>query len=147
MDRGAWWAVVHGVAKSRTRLSDFTFTFMHWRRKWQPTPVFLPGESQGGGSLVGCRLRGHTESDTTEVIQQQCWRKKSRTWTWNLLYNKVSSEEVLKKKDGFMCFHWRRWSLKIKGPGWRSSQIWSNMNIKIIKNSNELEYFVYSKNP
>ena len=30
------------------------FTFMHWRRKWQPTPVFLPGESQGRGSLMGC---------------------------------------------------------------------------------------------
>ena len=46
-------AAVHGVTKSRTRLSDFTFTFMHWRRKWQPTPVFFPGESQGQGSLVG----------------------------------------------------------------------------------------------
>ena len=45
MDGGAWWAAVHGVAKTRTRLSNFTFT--HWRRKWQPTPVFLPGESQG----------------------------------------------------------------------------------------------------
>ena len=43
------------------------FTFMHWRRKWQPTPMFLPGESQGRGSLVGCRLWAHTESDTTEV--------------------------------------------------------------------------------
>jgi len=43
------------------------FTFMHWRRKWQPTPVFLPGESQGQGSVVGCHLWGHTESDTTEV--------------------------------------------------------------------------------
>ena len=43
------------------------FTFMHWRKKWQPTPVFLPGESQGWGSLVGCRLRGHTELDTTEA--------------------------------------------------------------------------------
>ena len=43
------------------------FTCMHWRRTWQPTPVFLPGESQGQGSLVGCRLWGHTESDTTEV--------------------------------------------------------------------------------
>ena len=42
-------------------------TFMHWRRKWQPTPVFLPGESQGWGSLVGCRLWGHTESETTEA--------------------------------------------------------------------------------
>ena len=46
-------------------------TFMHWRRKWQPTPVFLPGESQGRGSLVGCCLWDHTESDTTEVTQQQ----------------------------------------------------------------------------
>ena len=43
------------------------FTFLHWRRKWQPTPVFLPGESQGRGSLVGCRLWGCTESDTTEA--------------------------------------------------------------------------------
>ena len=43
------------------------FTFMHWRRKWQPTPMFLPGESQGRGSLVGCRLWGRTESDTTEA--------------------------------------------------------------------------------
>ena len=43
------------------------FTFMHWRRKWHPTPVFLPGESQGQGSLVGCRLWGCTESDTTEA--------------------------------------------------------------------------------
>ena len=65
MDGGAWWATVHGVSRSRTRLSDFTF--MLWRRKWQPTPVFLPGESQGQGSLVGCRLWGRTESDTTEA--------------------------------------------------------------------------------
>ena len=43
------------------------FIFMHWIRKWQPTPAFLPGESQGPGSLVGCRLWGRTESDTTEV--------------------------------------------------------------------------------
>ena len=43
------------------------FPFMHWRRKWQPTPVFLPGESQGRGSLVGCRLWGRIESDMTEV--------------------------------------------------------------------------------
>ena len=42
-------------------------TFMHWRRKWQPTPVFLPAESQGRGSLVGCRLWGRTEADTTEA--------------------------------------------------------------------------------
>ena len=65
MDRGAWWAAVHGVTKTWTRLSNFTFT--HWRRKWQPTPVFLPGESQGWGSLVGCHLWGRTELDRTEV--------------------------------------------------------------------------------
>ena len=47
--------------------SPSLFTFMHWRRKWQPTPVFLPGESQGRGSLVGCRLWGRTELDTTEA--------------------------------------------------------------------------------
>ena len=47
------------------------FTFMHWRRKWQPTPVFLPGQSQGQGSLVDCRLWGRTELDTTEATRQQ----------------------------------------------------------------------------
>ena len=63
MDGGAWRAAVHGVVRVEhdwvTSLS--LFTFMHWRRKWQPTPVFLPGESQGWGSLVGCHLWGHTE--------------------------------------------------------------------------------------
>ena len=54
--------VGHGWATSLS-----LFTFMHWRRKWQPTPVFLPGESQQRGSLVGCRLWGRTESDTTEA--------------------------------------------------------------------------------
>ena len=43
------------------------FTLMHWRRQWQPTPVFLPGESQGWGSLVGCHLWGRRELDTTEA--------------------------------------------------------------------------------
>ena len=67
MDGGTWWAAVRGVAQSQTRLNYFTFTFMNWRRKWQPTPVFLPGESQGRGGLVGYCLRGRTESDTTEA--------------------------------------------------------------------------------
>ena len=43
------------------------YTFMHWRRQWQTTPMFLPGESQGRGCLVGCRLWGSTELDTTEA--------------------------------------------------------------------------------
>ena len=58
----ASWRVEHDWVTSLS-----FFTFMHWRRKWQPTPVFLHGESQGWGSLVGCRLWGRTESDMTEA--------------------------------------------------------------------------------
>ena len=125
MDRGAWWAAVHGVSKSRTQLSDFTFTsfscigegngnplqcsclenprvgrawwvaiygvaqswtrlkrlsissqyrrhWFHpcvgkipWRRKWQPTPVFLPGKSHGQRSLIGYSPWGHKRADPT----------------------------------------------------------------------------------
>ena len=68
MDREGWCAAVHGVAKSWTQLSNFTFTF-HFNaleKEWQPTPVFLPGESQGQGSLVGCCLWSCTESDMNE---------------------------------------------------------------------------------
>ena len=57
-----WLGVGHDRATSLS-----LFTFMRWRRKWQPTPVFFPGESQGPGSLVGCRLWGRTELDPTEV--------------------------------------------------------------------------------
>ena len=91
-DRGALWATVHGVTSSWTQLSMhnslryssklsgegngdplqysrpnwgtslWLFIFMYWRRKWQPIPVFSPGESQGWMGLVGCRLRSRTES-------------------------------------------------------------------------------------
>ena len=69
MDGGTWYAAVHRVAEGWTRLSDFTFTF-HFHaleKEMATTPVFLPGESQGQGSLVGCHLWGCTKSDTTEV--------------------------------------------------------------------------------
>ena len=73
MDRGAWWAAVHGVAKSRTWLSDFTFTFhFHALQKEMAThSSVLAWRILGTGSLVGCRLWGRTESDTTEATQQQ----------------------------------------------------------------------------
>ena len=72
MDGGAWKAAVHGVAKSQTQLIFFTFTFhFHALEKdMQPTPEFLPGESQGWGSLVGCHQGHgcHSKSDMTEAI-------------------------------------------------------------------------------
>ena len=69
MDGGAWWAAVHGVAKSRTRLSDFTFTFYFHalEKKMSTHSSVLAWRIPGTGSLVGCRLWGRTESDTTEV--------------------------------------------------------------------------------
>ena len=70
MDGGAWYRLQSMESlrvghDSVTSLSPFTF--MHWRRKWQPTLVLLPGESQGWRSLAGCHPWGRTESDTTEA--------------------------------------------------------------------------------
>ena len=69
MDGGAWWAAVHGVAKSQTRLSDSTFTFhFHALEKEMAThSSVLAWRIQGWGSLVGCRLWGRTELDMTEA--------------------------------------------------------------------------------
>ena len=69
MGRGAWKAAVHGVAEGRTQLSDFTFTFhFHALEKEMAThSSVLAWRIPGTGSLVGCRLWGHTESDATEV--------------------------------------------------------------------------------
>ena len=69
MDGEAWWAAVHGVAEGRTRLSSFTLTFyFHALEKKMAThSTVLAWRIPGTGSLVGCRLWGRTESDTTEV--------------------------------------------------------------------------------
>ena len=113
LEGGAWWATIHGVAKSRTRLSDFTHSVFEpgikmglityiglllplgtsgkepalpcrrqefdswarkiaWRRAWQFTPVFLPGESHGQRNLAGYSPWGHRESDTTEWAHRTC---------------------------------------------------------------------------
>ena len=73
MDRGAWKATVHGVAEGRTLLSDFTFTFhFHVLEKKMATHSnVLAWRIPGTGNLVGCRLWGRTESDTTEATWQQ----------------------------------------------------------------------------
>ena len=105
-DGGAWWAVVHGSLRVghdwATSLS--LFTFMYWRRKWQPTPVFLLGESQGWGSLVGCCLWGRTESDTTEVTWQQQQQQQHHVgspllWGWriHMEYGKVVLSRKLRR--------------------------------------------------
>ena len=69
MDGGAWKAAVHEVAEGQTQLSDFTFTFrFHALEKEMAThSSVLAWRIPGRGSLVGCRLWGRTESDTTEV--------------------------------------------------------------------------------
>ena len=70
MGRGAWWAAVHGVEKS-DRTERLHFHFHALEKEMATHSSFLPGESQGRGSLVGCGLLGPTESDTTEATQQQ----------------------------------------------------------------------------
>ena len=69
MDGGAWWAAVHGVMKSQTQLSDFTFTFHFDALEKEMATHFsvLAWRIPGRQSLVGCRLWAHTESDTTEA--------------------------------------------------------------------------------
>ena len=69
MDGGAWWAAIHGVAKSRKQLSNFTFTFhFHALEKEMTThSSVLAWRIPGMGSLAGCRLWGRTEWDTTEA--------------------------------------------------------------------------------
>ena len=69
MDGGAWWAAVHGVGKSQTRLSNFTFTFhFHTLEKEMATHSSVPAwRIPGTENLVGFRLWGRTESDTTDA--------------------------------------------------------------------------------
>ena len=73
MDGGAWWVAVHGVTKSQTRLSDssFTFHFHASEKEMAPHSSVLAWRMPGTGSLVGCRLWGRPELDTTEVTSQQ----------------------------------------------------------------------------
>ena len=73
MDGGAWWAAVHGVAKSRTRLSDFPFTFQFHalKKEMAAHSSTLAWRIPGMEEPDSCRLWGRTESDTTEATQQQ----------------------------------------------------------------------------
>ena len=106
---------------------------MHWRRKWQPTPVFLPGESQGRGSLVGCCLWVRTESDMTEVTYQhgivgRTWEgihgpslSEQNTWYMTLfLFSTVLLSPKIKYSTNFFGFttlweylHWTVMKLRL----------------------------------
>ena len=80
------------------------FTTMHWRRKWQPTPVFLPGESQGRESLVGCRLWGRTESDTTEASQQQQQQDRRKRVTKESQYcHALALADTCRQQKTYFC--------------------------------------------
>ena len=92
-------------------------TFMHWRRKWQPTPVFLPGESQGQRSLVGCHLWGRTEFDTTlaaaAAVSLSMWRKSWEVTLYSITQRCKANRGFHTKANGyifktFACFRfWR----------------------------------------
>ena len=90
------------------------FTFMHWRRKWQPTPVLLPGESQGRGSLVGCRLWGRTESDTTEVTYQQ-QQQQQTAYIYCIHMAEVLCDSVELFTSFQCCIQW--YHISILAPG------------------------------
>ena len=65
--RQAWWAAIHGVTQSRPQLKRLSVHACIGEGNGNPLQYSLPGESQGRGILVGCRLWGHTESDMTEA--------------------------------------------------------------------------------
>ena len=100
--------------------------FRQWRRKWQPTQVFLPGESQGQRSLVGCRLQGHTESETTRATQQQQQHKQTNKQHSNTLrllnriWNKSPWKVIRKTRQDCLPANVYlsrfTWNLKMRNP-------------------------------
>ena len=125
MNGGAWWAVVHGVAKSQTRLSNFTFTFLNWRRKWQPTPVFfawrIPGIGEPGGLLsMGSHRVGHDWSNLAAAKHLSAYASFDQSYTfcpvdfkqlsWNLIQMHFISSFKGQK------WHWRLSVGRLKNP-------------------------------
>ena len=106
------------------------FTFLNWRRKWQPTPVFLPGEPQGWRSLVGCCLWGRTESDTTKATSSSSSMKEGtilhsltfgQTRSYHIYHLGVRGQVSFSEYYGhgqvscwliWTLFCWNRWSIE-----------------------------------
>ena len=111
-------------------------TFMHWRRKWQPTPVFLPGESYGRRSLVGCSPWGRTESDMTEATWQAAavifyflsWEV--GLWVFVIVVfcmSKIFKEILRRKEKTILSFSTTCcWGLKFPSLIWNQNGLYSN---------------------
>ena len=95
------------------------FTFMHWRRKWQPTPVFLPGESQGQGSLglpsMGSHRVGHDWSDLAAAAAHLIGSQGIFTVTQNSEEDREWNKVILDSKEARFLFKFRIW-------GWSKMQ-------------------------
>ena len=110
------------IGSHRVRHDWSDFACMHWRRKWQPPPVFLPGESQGRRSLVGCPLWGCTKSDTTikshsSSSSSSRWRTFKTLWEYLTPYIKSNSiwikdQNITAKGTKFPEENIRQWFLK-----------------------------------
>ena len=111
MGRVAWWTTVHRVAKSRTQLKQLSththklliilLWILHFicRSKWQPTPVFLPGESHGQRSLVDYSSRDSRESDTTERVHSLSLLRSKIKLSWGIYFQQSASNSS--------SFQWR----------------------------------------
>ena len=109
------------------------FSFMHCRRKWQPTPVFLPGESQGQQSLVGFRLWGRTESGMTESTYQQ--QQQHEKLTINILNSSVQfSRSVM--SNSLLSRRLQRGSVKASVSITNSQSLRKLMSIESVMPSN-----------
>ena len=88
---------------------------MHWRRKWQPSPVFLPGESQGPWSLVGCHL-WVAQSRT----RQKRLSSSSSSKVWGCIQQDVEEHKRLKQAVSQHTAHnnTNEWNFKIKLDGY-----------------------------
>ena len=131
MDGGVWWAAVHGVTKSQTWLNDFTFTlhFHSLEKEMATHSSVLASKIPGTGSLVGCRLWGCTESDTTEATYQQQQRQYiQKKKLKNVVRIRVKFYiklhlEMLQKKLNLLPFHIKNKQFDLKATQYLS-KVW-----------------------
>ena len=102
------------------------FTFMHWRRKWQPTPVFLPGESQGWWSLMGCHLWGHTESTRLKWLSSSSmWNECSCAVVWTFFFG-IGMKTALFQSFGHCWVFQICWHIECSTLTASSFRIWNS---------------------